>query len=263
MQIKSNTDELPEIPSHFSNFHFLIADDEEFNLYLLKNILNKWGVTYDEAFNGHEAAEIALNHSFNLILLDLKMPIMDGYEAAKVILKNNPFSKIIALTGTINPDEVEKIIQAGMLGYLQKPFTEWSLSQAISKIFPFESKENTPDILKRNPPVNLDELKKMTGDDADFFNEMLKIFIRSSENGLSSIQDNFNKANWSAISGDAHKLAAPAKHLNASILYNDLKKLESEAVSLRDIAEMEKLIASIENEILRVNSYLNTILSEE
>lgn len=263
MQIKSNTNELPEIPSHFSNLHFLIVDDEEFNLFLLKNILNKWCIRYHEALNGKEAVEIALNHSFDLILLDLRMPEMDGYDAANVILKNNPLSKILALTGTISPDEVERIIQSGMLGYLQKPFTEWSLFQAISKILPFESKENTTDNLKLHPPVNLDDLKKMTGNDADFFNEMLKIFIRSSETGLSGIQDNFNKANWDAVSGAAHKLAAPAKHLNASILYNDLKKLESEAVSQRDIREMKKLIASIENEILRVNSYLNTILSEE
>lgn len=259
MQIKSNTDELPEIPSHFSNFHFLIADDEEFNLFLLKNILNKWGVHYLEAVNGKEAVDMALNHSFDLILLDLRMPLMDGYEAAEAILKNNRFSKIIALTGTINPDEVEKIIQAGILGYLQKPFTELSLFQAINKIFSHEPKGNT----LNHPPVILDDLKKMTGDDAAFFNEMLKIFIRSSETGLSVIQDNFNKADWDAVSGAAHKLAAPAKHLNASILYNDLKKLESEAVSQRDIAEMKKLIESIENEILRVNSYLNTILPED
>jgi HPt (histidine-containing phosphotransfer) domain-containing protein len=185
---------------------------------------------------------------------------MDGYEAAKEILKNNPSSKIIALTGTTSPDEVEKIIQAGMLGYLQKPFTEWSLFQAISKIFPFSSNEK---ISKRNPPVNLEDLKKMTGDDHAFFNEMLKIFIRSSETGLTSIHDNFNKADWEAVSGAAHKLAAPSKHLNASTLYNDLKKLESEAMNQRDISEIKKLIASIEDEILQVNTYLKSILSED
>lgn len=260
MQIKSYTDELPEIPSHFSSLHFLIVDDEEFNLFLMKNILNKWGVPYREAFNGKEAVEIALNNRFDLILLDLRMPLMDGYEAARMILKNNPFSKIIALTGTINPDEVEKINRAGMLGYLQKPFTELSLFEVISKIFPFGPNEKTS---KRNPSVNLEDLKRMTGDDKTFFNEMLEIFIRSSENGLSSIQDNFNKSNWSAISGDAHKLAAPSKHLNASDLYNYLKKLENEAEKQSDITEMKKLIGSIENEILRINTYLKSILPED
>lgn len=259
MQIKSNTEELPEFPSHFSNFRFLIADDEEFNLFLLKNILNKWGVAYNEAFNGKEAVEIALDHSFDLILLDLRMPVIDGYEAAKVILKNNSFTRIIALTGTINPDEVEKIIQVGMLGYLQKPFTELSLFQTINKIFSHDAKEN----ILNHPPVILDDLKKMTGDDVAFFNEMLKIFIRSSETGLSVILDNFHKADWAAVSGAAHKLAAPAKHLNASILYNNLKKLESQTENQGDIAEMKNLITAIETEILRINTYLKSILSED
>lgn len=259
MPIISSTDGLPQIPSFFSSFNFLIVDDEEFNLFLLKNILNKWGVLYHEALNGKEAVETALNHSFDLILLDLRMPVMDGYEAAEVILKNNPFSKIIALTGTINPDETKKINQAGMLGYLQKPFTESSILNAISKIFPFESKENS----LNHPPVILDELKRMTGDDVSFFNEMLKIFIRSSETGLSVILDNSHKANWDAVSGAAHKLAAPAKHLNASILYNNLKKLESEAENQRDIPEMTKLIIAIETEILRINTYLKSILPED
>ena len=263
MQQKTNSGDQPEIPSPFSNFHFLLADDEEFNLFLLKNILNKWDVPYHVALNGKEAAELALNHSFDLILLDLRMPVMDGYEATKVILNNKPFSKIVALTGTTGPEEIKKIHQAGILGYVQKPFTEWSLLQTISKIFPFETKENTPDSLKRNSPVNLDDLKKMTGGDDAFFNEMLKIFIRSSETGLTGIQDNFEKADWDALSGAAHKLAAPAKHLNASILYNDLKKLENEAISHSDLTEMKKLISTIENEILQVNAYLKTILPEE
>jgi hypothetical protein len=92
---------------------------------------------------------------------------------------------------------------------------------------------------------------------------MIKIFLRSSETGLSVILDNFHKADWVAVSGAAHKLAAPAKHLNASILYNNLKKLESHAENQGDIAEIKNLIIAIETEILRINTYLKSILSED
>ena len=92
--------ELIHVPSWFRSLHFLIVDDEEFNLYLIKGILNKWGVSFTEAFNGKEAVELVKENAYDLILIDIQMPIMDGYEAAKQILQHRPSSKIIALTAT-------------------------------------------------------------------------------------------------------------------------------------------------------------------
>ncbi len=237
----------------FRNLRFLIADDEEFNLFMLKNILNKWGVVFEEAHNGKEAVELALKHSFDLILLDLRMPVMDGYEAAKIIISNRPESKIIALTGTIKAEDSCEENREGILLYLQKPFTENSLFEAVGKTL-----NSTPE---DNPPVDLNELMQMTAGDKDFFDEMLKIFIRASESGLEKIQHCFEDSDWTGIEAAAHKLAAPSKHMHAQNLYSNLKILENEAVANKDMAKTQKLIQEIEREIIKINCYLSQKLA--
>lgn len=263
MEIKINPDEQPDIPSYFGKLNFLIVDDEEFNLYMLKNILKKWGVSFSEAQNGKEATELALKNSFDLILMDLRMPVMDGYEAANSILKDRPFSKIIALTGTVKPDDLQKNSQSGILFFLQKPFTESALFNAVIQLLRNEYPEKDDPASEKRPPVDLGDLERMTGGDKAFFNEMLKIFIRSSENGLATIQRNFETSDWDAIAEAAHKLAAPANHLNASTLYSNLKTLEHEAENSKDIDKIKSLILQIKQEISHINIFLNKKLSGE
>jgi len=250
------------IPTSFSNLNFLIVDDEEFNLYLIKNILNKWGVSYSVANNGQEATELAIKNSYDLILMDIRMPLMNGYEAAKKIFQQRPDSKIIALTATNKQVDINNISSSGIQFFLQKPFTELELLNAVIKILPPEFTENLPDEDQNNPPVIFDELERMTGGDQAFLSEMLKIFIRSSENGLAAILRNFQIADWNAIAEASHKLAAPAKHMNIS-LYNNLKSLEQESAGNIDINRIKNLIDQIEKEIKLINTFLSQKLSEE
>jgi response regulator RpfG family c-di-GMP phosphodiesterase len=89
-QIVHETFFAPEIPEHFKNRKVLIADDEDFNRFVLMNILNKWGVKYQEAKNGEEAVSLALENHFDLIFMDMRMPKKNGLEAAQEILKKKP-----------------------------------------------------------------------------------------------------------------------------------------------------------------------------
>jgi signal transduction histidine kinase/DNA-binding response OmpR family regulator len=242
------------IPAWFRKLHFLIVDDEEFNLYLIKNILNNWGVSFTEAFNGQEAVDQVLKNSYDLILMDIRMPIMDGYEAAKQILLHQPSSKIIALTATTKASDIQKIEMAGMHAFLQKPFVEVDLFKAILNLITepneeIQMKPNDEEIFV------LDELERISGGDTAFFNEMLRIFIRSSEEALHKFQKNYQNKDWSAMAETAHKLAAPAKHLNATSLYNHLKKLETTVENLNPV-EVQGLLEVIQMEINNINSIL-------
>jgi CheY-like chemotaxis protein len=261
MPTEINSNNSPEIPAHFTNLHILLADDEEFNLFLIKNVLKKWGISFQEAGDGKKASELALIHNFDLILMDLRMPIMDGHEAAGIILKGKPASLIIGMTGTTSDTGQQKILQEGMKGLLQKPFIESEIFNLLIELFPSETTNSDQRIVQEKPPLDLDDLRKMTGGDHDFFNEMLKIFIRSSENGLDSMRVYFINSDWEAISGAAHKLAAPAKHIHARELYNNLKKLENE-VERMEREEIKLMIDTIESEVLKINSYFKQILSE-
>ena len=250
------------IPEWFKKLHFLIVDDEEFNLYLIKNILNNWGVSFTEAHNGQEAVDLAYANPFDLILMDIRMPVMDGFEAAKQILQHRSSSKIIALTATTKPADIDKIELAGIHSYLQKPFAESALLDAILKLIQEKAGDTQPKTIAENSAIDLQELKQiLEGDDA-FLNEMLKIFIRSSEETLEILHLNYLSSNWTAIGESAHKLAAPAKHLQAMNLYNKLKILENTAANSHPEA-IKNLIESIEKEIKHINSVLKQKLDTE
>lgn len=248
-----------EIPNWFRNLHFLIVDDEEYNLYLIKNILNKWDTAFTEAFNGQEAVDLAKKTSFDLILMDIRMPVMDGYEAAQQILNHDSSARIIALTATTKQEDIQKIDQAGMLAFLQKPFAEADLINLIRKLVPEKMSESKPAEIA---PIDMNELDRISGGDKVFLDEMLRIFIRSSEEALLKFRMNMQNADKIALAETAHKLAAPAKHMLATTLYNNLKKLENSAESLTS-DEITGLIGIIENEIRQINSFLRKKLGED
>jgi len=253
--IKRRSDEKLSIPDWYTKLHFLIVDDEEFNLYLIKNIMQKWGVTITEAHNGSEALEFAMENTYDLIFMDIRMPIMDGYEAAKLILQHRPSAIILALTATAKPSDIQKIQKAGMHDYLQKPFSESALFKAVMKLLPEKIVDTNQEALAINTTIDLGELERLSGGDAAFFDEMLRIFIHSSEEALVKLHLAFQNSNRDDLSEVAHKLAAPAKLMQANMLYINLKKLENHTEN-NNPTEIKQLIVDIEKDINHINSIL-------
>lgn len=249
-----------QVPGWFRKLNFLIVDDEEYNIYLIKNILNKWKVQFTETHNGQEAVDQARNKQFDLILMDIRMPVMDGYEAAENILHSNPTATIVALTATTKPEDIQKIELAGMKAYLPKPFAEAELIDLIKKMVP----ENTIKYEANSPgsdPINMQELERMAGGDQAFLHEMLRIFIRSSEDALVRFKTNLETNNLEAITEAAHKLAAPAKHMLATSLYANLKQLENSINQLTP-TQITDLVTLIETEIKQINAFLKNITGD-
>lgn len=253
--IKKLPDEKLHLPVHLKKLHFLLVDDEEFNLHLLKNILTKWGVSFTEASNGKMAAELASEKPFDLIFMDVRMPVMNGFEASKQILKLRPGTRIIALTAANNPEDIEKSKEAGMLGLIQKPFTEATLLRKVTEFLPENQDRSTPPG-ESHVLLNQEELEKISGGDQVFLREMIEIFIKSSENALKTIQQSVAIQDWKTIGEAAHKLAAPAKHMSALSLYNMLKILEKEAPAGKDASKIEMLVEEIRTEIIKIQSIL-------
>ena len=115
----------------FAPANILIADDIEDNRQLVREIFANTELTFYEASNGQEALNISEQQNIDLILMDIKMPIMDGYEAAQKIkaIKNIP---IVALTASIMKDEYEHIKSKGFDDYLRKPVLRTDLFQMLS-----------------------------------------------------------------------------------------------------------------------------------
>jgi signal transduction histidine kinase/CheY-like chemotaxis protein len=133
----SETDLLKQkIPSHHPlNCNILLAEDNAINQLVARNFIEKWGANLDIASNGLEAVNMAKENTYDLILMDLQMPEMDGYEATRLIRKlpGDHFSRIpiIALTASSIVEVQEQYILAGMNNYMRKPFVPEELYQMI------------------------------------------------------------------------------------------------------------------------------------
>lgn len=114
----------------------LIAEDNEVNRKLLRDILRYHGYDVIEAVNGVEAVEMAKEHMPDLILMDIQMPVMNGYEAIKT-LRKDPVTKkirIIAVTSFVMKGDKEKALEAGADEYICKPIDTRELPGIVKKI---------------------------------------------------------------------------------------------------------------------------------
>jgi len=116
----------------------LLVEDNAMNQLLAKKVLTDWGWSVEVVENGLEAIELFAKKDFDVILMDIQMPEMDGYEATRQIRNNFPSPKcnipIMAMTAHIMPTEEEKCYNAGMNGYISKPFDTHLLYSKIASI---------------------------------------------------------------------------------------------------------------------------------
>ena len=114
----------------------LVAEDENSNFELLQACLFKTRVNLIRAYNGWEAVELLNEHSeIDLIIMDMRMPVMNGYEATRRIKINAPHIPVISLTAYAMADDKQKILEAGCDEYISKPYNPADLMQLISKYF--------------------------------------------------------------------------------------------------------------------------------
>lgn len=110
----------------------LIVDDNQLNIIIGAKFLTNWEAHVDKALNGALAIEKVRQNDYHLIIMDLQMPVMDGFEATKIIKGIKPHIPILALTADAMPETSNKALEAGMTDYLTKPFVPSVLFAKIS-----------------------------------------------------------------------------------------------------------------------------------
>ena len=242
----------------------LIVDDEEFNRHLLKNILNNWGLKYDEVENGKEAVDQSQLKQYDLILMDIRMPEMNGFEAVQLLRGQEYSAKIIALTADKDDGNFKKYEEAGFDNYLHKPFSENELHKKINDSLALGSELNVTDenVLNVEESIRLEDLERMSNGDDSFLKEMIEIFISSSTNNLSLIEACIHENDWAELAEIAHKMAAPAKHMNVMPLYDRVKKIEQLAEDAKDIDELKSQLTFLNRDVSAVNNHLGKLLKE-
>ncbi|MGY3212791.1 PAS domain S-box protein [Mucilaginibacter sp. HD30] len=120
---------------NIAGMEVLVVDDNKMNLLIASKFLKRWHVNVDEAINGKEAVKIVAQKRYDLIIMDLQMPLMNGFEATQKIREFNTQVPIIALTADAMPETYDKAIACGMNDYLTKPFVPDTFFSKVSSYY--------------------------------------------------------------------------------------------------------------------------------
>ncbi len=219
---------------NFSNVSVLIVEDNKVNQLLLKNMLKKFGFNnLDTAENGRIALNRLREKNYDLILMDIQMPEMDGYEITREIrtrlrkeMRNIP---VIAITADSSDKEKAKAKENGLDDYIVKPYTPEELYFTIIKfvkpldIDTIETKRENVAVLSRfrEAGMNLECLEKFTGGDQELAIQLIEIFLKQIPEAIQKLSHSIAGQNWK----DTHAIAHKIKSSIAIFELNELKKL--------------------------------------
>jgi CheY-like chemotaxis protein len=229
------------------NRKILIVEDVELNQYLVRHIMESWGCIVKVADNGQQAIEKINDDNYDLILMDIQMPVMDGIEATKIIRGLNSTIKssipIVALTANAMPNEFAHYIKAGMNDCLQKPFEEPTLFNVVSKHIKSatgEAKTVSGDTQRTSSAkmYDLNMVEMVSGGDHSFILKMLRLFLETVPDTLRDLHSSAEKHNWLEVSKLAHKLKSTIDSMGITELKQDIRVIETNA---RNGAHPEKL----------------------
>jgi PAS domain S-box-containing protein len=188
----------------FKGKRVLLVEDNEINRFIAIQSLTYLGFEITEAENGLVAINIIQNNEFDLILMDIQMPVMDGLQATTFIRENLYNSTpIIALTANAFKHDIELYLEKGMTDFITKPYDEDDFFSKIEFVM-----QNS--VLSHRffiPPLfKLDTVQKMSRGNNDFVLKLLTIFIQTSIKIDESMQECINKNDWKSMNSIAHRV---------------------------------------------------------
>lgn len=192
------------------NMHILVVEDNEFNQLLAETYLKRNGALVSKAMDGKEALDKIQNTHFDLILMDIQMPIMDGKETTSYIRKMGINTTIIGCSAHALESEKVECIDLGMNGYLTKPFEEVELINILSGFLQTQAKTNNSDIETQNSGIDpvkeiLDQVKAEIG--PDFVSTVVKKFSEDLPVLISDLKAHLQESDLPSIQSKTHKLA--------------------------------------------------------
>ncbi len=249
-----------------SHLKILVAEDNSINQLVVKKTFADWNSNIDIAENGLIAVEMLKSNEYDLILMDIQMPEMDGYTAVEIIRKKFPENKrsipIMAMTAHASAIEKQKCKEAGMQDYISKPFDPANLKKKIAELCgnvvtevsgnPAYSKTIQPDFYppkqesvqeknvalaketttqKNNKQVtssniNLDYLKQLSGGNDKFFIELIETFLDMTPKALEKMNQSLVQKQWDELRGIAHRIKPSYGYVGLKEIQILLTKIE-------------------------------------
>ena len=265
--IKKDNQKAPDLTGK----KILVVEDQELNQEIIINLLNKTSARITVADNGLQAIDQCLANKFDLVLMDIQMPDMDGLEATRRIRKlpNNSEDKlpILAMTANAMQEDLEQSKEAGMNSHLTKPINPKLLYDVLQKyLFNSEARQvedNTIEKLEAiDLPLNTYNAIKFAGGNKERYLNTLKKFIDNTTEQI----ENLNKAKELTDAKSAadiiHALKGTAGNIGADYLCEDLTSSEKILSSTNDEQTIITEVNNIIDELGKLNTEINNVLCE-
>lgn len=262
----------------------LVVEDDFVNQMLIKHSLADTGALLDIAGNGIESIQLLKEKSYDIILMDINMPEMDGFTATRIIRAELQLkTPIIAMTGWSSKEEGDKFAEAGMDGCLAKPFGLDAFYATLNEVF--SKRVETPAAVAKVPvapvpeivveapkaapvssgdvQVDLSMLYELAGDDKDYKVTIINMFLQSMPETIAKIEQAIAMQDWDQVQKSAHYAKSSVSVVQVPDLFHLSHQIELAAKNRTnldaipdDLVVLRKKYASVEQflkaELLRL-----------
>ena len=249
--------ELIELDSEIKSMKILVVEDIALNQLLMKTLLDDFGFEQDIASNGKIAIEKLKSKDYDVILMDLQMPEMNGFEATEYI-RNTMNSKIpiIALTADVTTVDLAKCKAVGMNDYISKPVDDrllYSKLIGLAKRTPLANRkkdsENSYNQSENLKYVDLSYLSRRTKSNPQLMLEMIELYLNQTPPLIATMKQSLMDKDWNQLQSAVHKMIPSFSIMGISKDFENIALKVQEDVDniVRQNSGMKKMIAQLEN----------------
>jgi CheY-like chemotaxis protein len=247
----------------------LIAEDDFVNQMLIKHSLDGTGAIFEIAGNGREAVQKLQNGNFDIVLMDINMPEMDGFQATKYIReKLNNTIPIIAMTGWSSKTETNKFEETGMNGVLAKPFGLDAFYETLEKIFatlPSQvatSQEPQNNTVLEASDLDLSMLNELAGNDVEYKTTILSMFLESLPETMQAMEEALAKGDWETLRQRAHFAKSSLSVVKVEELWNLAQSIEQKAKHQQDLDQVPGQVSRFKEKLAHILTAVQQVLQQ-
>lgn len=241
-------------PNVYAGLKALLVEDNDMNRFIAMQSLDFLGFETTEAENGLVAIEKVQKGNFDIILMDIQMPVMDGVEATEFIrTKLNVDTPIIALTANAFKHDIDLYLGKGMSDYITKPYDEQDFFRKIDRVirlaFAQKAIDNTPTPIAQKMPeapaaplYDLSLIENMSRGNTSFVAKMTEIFIGLAKENIEILATGLEQEDFKSIKNVAHKIKPSIDQMGIVSLKEVVRKIEKYDLVLDDHKELHKLV---------------------
>ncbi|UJP05223.1 MAG: response regulator [Nitrosomonas sp.] len=255
--------------------NILLAEDNPVNQEVAKAMLQHLGIDVTITENGKQAIDFLEAGQYDLILMDCQMPVMDGYEATRLIRQRSNKIPIIALTANATEEDRQRCLSMGMDDFLSKPYSIDQLEQKISTWLPKErekheiehaatieenTKKTEPATVFVLNPARLKQIRELNSGNGDvLLIKILRAFLASAETHLRQIELSIQNNEADKLQQSAHALKSGAGNIGAEALFELFKQLE-QCGKTGDLEQAGLLQKDLQEEYRQVIAEITSII---